>query len=568
MSFKQNEPIAVVGSACRFAGDASSPSKLWEVLREPQDHLQQIPNSRFNPEGHYHPDGSYHGHSNVKNAYLLNDDLSAFDAEFFGIKPVEAKAMDPQQRLLMEVAYESLESAGLTVADLRGSDTGVYVGVMFNDYACMLLRDLQDVPTYYATGTGQSILSNRLSYFFDWHGASITIDTACSSSMVAVHMAVQALRSGDSRMALACGSNLILDPMNFIIESKLKMLSPDGRSRMWDQGANGYARGEGVATVVLKTLSAALEDGDHIECIIRDIALNQDGATGGITMPSSSAQEALIRSTYTRAGLDLAKLQDRPQYFEAHGTGTPAGDPTEAEAVYNAFSTSVDSNDSPLYVGSIKTVLGHTEGTAGVAAILKASLALQHGTIPPNLLFEKLSDRVAPFYKNVEIPIKAKAWPTVPGTPRRASVNSFGFGGANAHAILESYEPDPVPNSTGNATVLSPFVFSAISEASLRANLSAYAAFLGGEHPDIDARDVAWTLHTRRSAFARRIAFNAASLDELQQQIVAKLARTFIPLLIFRLGCFRGNLPGVTLPLNMRSSSQAASIPPAWKVDS
>ncbi|KAI5865338.1 putative polyketide synthase [Durotheca rogersii] len=531
MSPSQNEPIAVVGSACRFAGDASSPSKLWDVLREPQDHLQEIPDSRFSTRGHYHTDGSYHGHANVKNAYLIDDNLSAFDAEFFGVKPVEAKAMDPQQRLLMEVAYEGLESAGMAMEDLKGSDTGVYVGVMFNDYACMLLRDLQEIPTYYATGTGQSILSNRISYFFDWHGASITIDTACSSSMVAVHMAVQALRSGDSRMALACGSNLILDPMNFIIESKLKMLSPDGRSRMWDQGANGYARGEGVATVVLKTLSAALEDGDHIECIIRDIALNQDGATGGITMPSPTAQAALIRSTYAKAGLDLSKPQDRPQYFEAHGTGTPAGDPTEAEAVYNAFYGSLNgglelSNGNPLYVGSIKTVLGHTEGTAGVAAILKASLALQHGVVPPNLLFEKLSDRVAPFYKNLEIPTASRAWPAVEGAPRRASVNSFGFGGANAHAILESYDNKAGGKPAGDAVVFSPFVFSALSEAALRGNLSAYAAFLEGGRPDIDARDLAWTLRGRRSTLARRIAFNASSIAELQQQITAKLSQT------------------------------------------
>jgi acyl transferase domain-containing protein len=236
MSAQRNEPIAIVGSACRFAGDASSPSKLWDVLKEPQDLLREIPDSRFNADAFYHPDGSYHGHSNVRHAYLLNEDVAAFDAEFFGIKAAEARAMDPQQRLLMETAYEGLEAAGMPIASLKGSDTAVYVGVMFNDYACMMLRDFKDIPTYYATGTGQSILSNRISYFFDWHGASVTIDTACSSSLVAVHMAVQALRAGDSRMAVACGSNLILDPMNFVIESKLKMLSPNGRSRMWDQG--------------------------------------------------------------------------------------------------------------------------------------------------------------------------------------------------------------------------------------------------------------------------------------------------------------------------------------------
>ena len=531
MSPPPNEPIAIVGSACRFAGDASSPSKLWELLRSPSDLLQEIPDSRFNAKAFYHPDGSYHGHSNVKHAYLLNEDLSAFDAEFFGIKSVEAKAMDPQQRVLMETAYEGLEAAGMTISDLKGSDTAVYVGVMFNDYGTMLLRDLQDVPTYYATGTGQSILSNRVSYFFDWHGPSVTIDTACSSSLVALHMAVQALRAGDSRMALACGSNLILDPMNFIIESKLKMLSPDGRSRMWDQGANGYARGEGVATVVLKTLSAALEDGDHIECIIRETALNQDGSTGGITMPSPSAQESLIRSTYAKAGLNLLAQSDRPQYFEAHGTGTPAGDPTEAEAVYNAFYGSQDGNldlsgGDPLYVGSIKTVLGHTEGTAGVAAILKASLALQHACIPPNLLFENLSDRVAPFYKNVEILQTAKQWPDVLGGTRRASVNSFGFGGANAHAVLEHYDSKTSTYAVASKETVetfTPFVFSAFSEPSLRASLSAFVVFLDNGSPQINPRDLAWTLQQRRSLFPYRVSFPASSLDDLRLQIATKL---------------------------------------------
>ena len=191
MAPTQNEPIAIVGSACRFAGDATSPSKLWEVLKKPKDLLQKIPNNRFNADAFYHADGSYPGHSNVKNAYLLNQDLAAFDAEFFGIKAAEAKAMDPQQRLLMETTYEALEAAGMPNAALKGSDTAVYVGVMFNDYACMLLRDFQEIPTYYATGTGSSILSNRISYFFDWHGPSVTVDTACSSSLVAVHMAVR-----------------------------------------------------------------------------------------------------------------------------------------------------------------------------------------------------------------------------------------------------------------------------------------------------------------------------------------------------------------------------------------
>jgi acyl transferase domain-containing protein len=241
-----NEPIAIVGSGCRFAGNSDSPSKLWELLREPHDVRREIPHDRFCARGFYHPNGAYHGHSNVLHAYTLSADPSHFDAEFFGIKPIEAKSMDPQQRLLMETVYEAVEAASMTIAGLNGSDTAVYAGLMTNDYGMMLTRDLAHVPTYHATGISSAIVSNRISYFFDWHGPSMTVDTGCSASLVALHLAVQALRAGDCRMALACGTNLILGPEYFIIESKLKMLSPDGRSKMWDQDANGYARGDGV----------------------------------------------------------------------------------------------------------------------------------------------------------------------------------------------------------------------------------------------------------------------------------------------------------------------------------
>ncbi|KAH7324402.1 polyketide synthase PksF [Stachybotrys elegans] len=521
------EPIAVVGSGCRFAGDVSTPSALWDLLRNPKDVQSEIPRERFNARSFYHENNAHHGHANVKHSYLLQDDVAAFDAEFFGIKPIEAQAIDPQQRLLMETVYESLESAGLSLESLRGSDTSVYVGVMCYDYEALQLRDLQETPTYMATGTGHSILSNRLSYIFDWHGPSITLDTACSSSLVAVHMAVQTLRAGDSKVAVACGSNLQLGPENFILESKLKMLSPDGRSRMWDADANGYARGDGVAAVVLKTLSQAIADGDHIECLIRETGLNQDGATTGITMPSSVAQKALIHSTYARAGLDLNVTEDRPQFFEAHGTGTPAGDPIEAEAIAKAFfgdeMTPRPDISHPLYVGSIKTVLGHTEGTAGIAALLKASLALQNSTIPPNLLFNRLSESVAPFYSNLEIATIAKPWPAT--AVRRASVNSFGFGGANAHAIIENYNSDSgAAYPLSGEAIFSPFVFSATSERSLRETLAAYAEFLD-KHPDTSAQDLAYTLRHRRTVFPIRAQFSVDSLGDLQSQILSSLER-------------------------------------------
>ena len=321
-----DEPIAIVGTGCRFPGSANSPSRLWELLSKPRDLLTLIPTDRFNAEAFYHPDGLHHGTSNVRESYFLHEDHRVFDAAFFNIKPVEAHSIDPQQRLLLETVYESLESAGIPMESLVGSQTGVYVGLMCGDYSEHLQRDVDCMPTYMPTGTARSIISNRISYFFDWHGPSMTIDTACSSSLVAVHQAVQLLRGGDSEVAIAAGANLILEPELYIGESKMKMLSPGSRSRMWDVDADGYARGEGIAAIVMKKLSNAIRDGDHIECIIRESGLNQDGRTKGITMPSQKAQADLISRTYAKTGLNARKEQERCQYFEAHGTGTKMGD--------------------------------------------------------------------------------------------------------------------------------------------------------------------------------------------------------------------------------------------------
>jgi hybrid polyketide synthase/nonribosomal peptide synthetase ACE1 len=316
-----NEPVAIIGSGCRFPGEASSPSKLWDLLQKPRDVLREIPASRFNAEKFYHPDSLHHGTSNVRHSYTLSEDHYAFDTQFFGIKPIEASAIDPQQRILLETTYEALESAGIAMETLQGSKTGVFVGVMTEDYSSIIGRDIGNIPTYLASGTARSILSNRLSYFFDLHGPSMTIDTACSSSLVALHQAVQSLRNKESCICIVAGCNLLLGPDQYVAESKLQMLSPSGRSRMWDEDADGYARGDGFGVLVLKTLSKALEDQDSVECIIRETGINQDGRTQGITMPSPKAQTDLIRDTFLKAGLDLSKSSDRPQYFEAHGTG-------------------------------------------------------------------------------------------------------------------------------------------------------------------------------------------------------------------------------------------------------
>ena len=537
---KAGEPIAVIGSGCRFPGSSSNPSKLWDLLQKPRDLLTRIPENRFNADRFYHPDPSHHGTTNVTESYFLQEDHRLFDAGFFNIKQIEAHALDPQQRVLMETIYESLEAAGLSIESLAGSQTGVYVGLMCGDYSEHLQRDLNALPTYMPTGTARSIMSNRISYFFDWHGPCMTIDTACSSSLVAVHQAVQLLRSGESDIAVAAGCNLILGPEFYIGESKLKMLSPENRSRMWDIEANGYARGEGVAAVILKRLSSAIADGDHIECIVRESGVNQDGRTKGITMPSQYAQAELIKKTYAKAGLDPRNPKERCQYFEAHGTGTPAGDPKvsrrasqlmgsvsnstlqEAEAISIAFFNPEyhrsDAGDPPLYVGSVKTVIGHTEGTAGIAGLLKASLAVQHGIIPPNLLFNTLNPDVEPFYTNLEIPTTCTNWPKMlDGSPRRASVNSFGFGGTNAHVIIENYMGDEQTQSS-STTQFTPFVFSASSEQALLNLLKSYSEYLDST-PSLNPQNLAYTLQARRSALPVRVAVSAVSIEELRAKI-------------------------------------------------
>ncbi|KAF2773327.1 putative hybrid PKS-NRPS enzyme [Teratosphaeria nubilosa] len=518
---RSTEPIAIIGSGCRFPGGASSPSKLWDLLEKPQDVLVDFPPDRLNLGAFHDRNGEHHGKTDVCNkAYLIQEDIRHFDSSFFNVNPAEADAMDPQQRLALETVFESLEAAGYTLQQIAGSLTSVYLGVMTSDYRDIQLRDPETINRYHPTGTTSSILSNRISYYFDLKGPSMTLDTACSSSLVALHLAVQSLRNGEASMAIAAGVNLIMDPAGYVSESKLHMLSPTSRSRMWDALADGYARGEGIASVLLKPLRQAIADGDHIECVIRETGVNSDGRTPGITMPSSDSQAKLIRSTYEAAGLD--PIADRPQYFECHGTGTQAGDPVEARAIYDSFFNGENEALDPnkLYCGSIKSVIGHTEGCAGLAGLLKASLALQMGTIPPNMLFNDLNPAIAPYYHRLLVPTDALPWPTVARGPRRASVNSFGFGGTNAHAILENYVPDigspglQKSQPTPGTAFVGPLLLSSETEASLLATVQHFADYIRS-NPALNLEDLAHTTHVRRTAFAVRAPFAAATRDGL-----------------------------------------------------
>ncbi|CAG8978703.1 hypothetical protein HYALB_00004686 [Hymenoscyphus albidus] len=519
-----SKSAGIIGSACRFPGGATSPSKLWELLKDPRDVLSEFHADRLNLKTFYHQNGEHHGSTDVQNkSYLLSEDPRLFDASFFHISPSEADGMDPQQRNLLETVYEALESAGCTLDQMRGSLTSVYAGLMNNDYSHIQGRDVETIPTHSGTGTHASILSNRISYFLDIKGASMTIDTACSSSLVALHQAMQSLRSGESDMAIVAGANLLIDPFMYIAESKLHMLSPDSRSRMWDAGANGYARGEGFAAIVLKPLDKAIRDGDRIESVVRGSAVNSDGRTKGITVPSSDAQIAVIQQAYKDAGLD--PLVDRCQYFEAHGTGTRAGDPVEARAIRDAFfpeGKAYDDSALPakLLVGSIKTVVGHLEGCAGLAGVIKASLAMQNRTIPPNMHFSALSPDVRPFYNHLEIPTKACEWPEVPaGSPLRTSINSFGFGGTNAHVILETFQEEPPQvcehEEDEDERFLGPLIFSANSQESLVRSVKAHAQHIRN-NKKIDLRDLAWTLQFRRTHFGvSRASFSGSTSQKM-----------------------------------------------------
>lgn len=446
--------------------------------------------------------------------------------------------MDPQQRILLETVYEAFESAGWTLDDVDGSQTSVHVGIMTDDYNLIQGRDPDTLGGHAATGISRSILANRLSYVFNLQGASLALDTACSSSLVALHMAVQGLHRGEATQAVVAGTNLLMDSSWYIMGSSMHMISPESRCRMWDKDASGYARGEGCAAVVVKTLSQAIRDNDHIECIIRGTGVNSDGQgnSNGITIPSPAAQTALIQQTYRDAGLD--PVTDRCQYFECHGTGTQAGDPAEAQAIQDAFR---DDSDPPinntLYCGSIKTVIGHLEGCAGLAGLIKASLAIQSKAIPPNMHFNNLNPKIEPFYAGLEVPTALLPWPETGDGPRRASVNSFGFGGTNAHAILESYEPSitevaprSTPSGVGSGSIyqydgapVAPLVFSARSRLSLLDWLKELLSYLR-VNESVDLGSLSNTLNSKRSVFRYRIAIPTVVdredlMEKLEDQI-------------------------------------------------
>ncbi|EXK33530.1 hypothetical protein FOMG_10801 [Fusarium oxysporum f. sp. melonis 26406] len=507
-----NMPIAITGISTRFPGGADTPEALWRMISKGKSAWSKVPEDRFALDAFYHPDPDRNGAMNVVGGHFLDEDIACFDAPFFGISRNEAKAMDPQQRLQLESAYEALENAGISIDQASGTKTSVHIGVFNKDYADIMCRDPETGPLYQATGNGQSILSNRISYVFNLKGPSVTVDTACSSSLVGLHLAVQGLRMGEAEQAIVGGTNLIFSPDIMVAMSLLGFLSPDGRSYAFDHRAKGYARGEGIATLVLKPLDKAVRDGDPIRAVIRGTGVNSDGRTAGITLPNGDAQAELIREVYANAGLDPAETG----YFEAHGTGTQAGDPMEAGAIHRVF-TADRQRSSPLYLGSIKTNIGHLEGASGLAGVVKAVLCLEKGQIPPNMNFEKPNERLDLEAWNIKVPMELTQWPA--DVPRRASVNSFGYGGTNAHVVLDGYDATQHEMKTIDTDIdRRVFVVSAGHQeaaSSLFARMASYLRDIPAEKHARLLQQLAYTLSQRRSQLSYRMAISASSVDEL-----------------------------------------------------
>ena len=490
-----NEPIAVVGMGCRFPGEASNPESYWKMLCDGVDTVAPIPENRWPVEPIYDADRNSSGTIYTRFGSFLGD-VSGFDADFFGVSPGEARRLDPQQRLLLEVTWEALEHAAIAPATLRNSPVGVFVGIGQNDYAQLLLNagDLRSITRFDGTGNGFCFAPGRVSHTFGLRGPSMAIDCACSSSLVAVHLACQSLRARDCDLALAAGVQLILSPEVTVFLCRAGALAPDGRCKTFDAAADGFGRGEGCGLVVLKRLSDAVASGDFIWGVIRGSAVNHDGASSGLTVPSVTAQIDLLARALRGAGVDPAAVG----YVEAHGTGTQLGDPLELEALATVYCRG-RSPTNPLRLASAKSNHGHLEAAAGVAGLIKTVLALHYGKLPPHLHFSKPNPHIPWSALPVRIPTKLEEWSKDP--VRIAGVSSFGFGGTNAHVIIEaaSDTPSATPADTPSILLLSARTATAVRE------LAGRYAEHWEQHPDLKVRDVCGTAAVGRDHFPHRV---------------------------------------------------------------
>ncbi|KAF2463868.1 ketoacyl-synt-domain-containing protein [Lindgomyces ingoldianus] len=522
------EAIAIVGFSFRFPQDADDVNGFWDIILNGKSTMTEVPKNRWDINGYYSHDQSKLDSLPCRGGHFMRNDVAKFDAAFFSMNESEAKAMDPQLRGLLEVTFCALENAGIKLDGVRGSKTSVFVGNISSDYERLYGHDEEIQSPYKATGVSNAMLSNRLSWFYDLRGPSMTVDTACSSSLVALHLACQNIRVGESNMSLVCGSNLYFDPRASAIPlSNQGFLSQNSTSKSFDEAADGYSKGEGLAVIVLKRVSEALRDGDTIRAVIRGTGANQDGRTPSIAQHNPEAQADLIRRVYNDFDIDPGVTR----YFEAHGTGTTVGDPIEADAIQRVFGC-YRSRADPLYIGSTKANIGHLGATSGLAGMIKTVLVLEKGIIPPIALLENLNKKIDPSW-SLEFPTAPLPWPGV--GVRRASVNAFGYGGANAHIVIDdgrSFLLEHAPFKlidTFDAPVSKHLLVWSTADASgfgrLACQLSRNVSGKCTEDQSEYLHDLAYTLSERRTLFPWRSFALAENCTDLQENIIHSLLK-------------------------------------------
>lgn len=504
----RKDDVAIIGISCRYPGGVHNPQQFFQFLIDGGNGIIDVPKDRWDNNAYFDPDREKPNRMYVNRGGFLSE-IDMFDPLFFGISPKEAQCIDPQHRWLLEITYEAFENAGIVPAKIRGSNTAVFMGQFMHDYEQILMDSNAHklISSHSATGSSMTLTANRISYLFDLIGPSVTLDTACSSSLVALDLACRSIRLGDSDMAIAGGVNILLRPEATMAISAASMLSPDCLCKSFDASANGYVRSEGAGVVVVKNLEKALQDNDPILAVIKATGTNQDGQTQGITVPNGSSQKKLLEASLKNAGISAADIQ----YAEAHGTGTSVGDPIEVNALGELLGER-HKDAAPCIIGSVKSNLGHMESAAGMAGLMKAVLAMNHGVIPKNIHYETTNPAIDLAKLNLRILKEPEPWPDSGKQPRRAIVNSFGFGGTNANAVLEQAPATPLKNKTRAPTINHGkylLVLSAKSQSALQDTAANYQAYFDSIRDSTDTQmihDICYTTSIRREHFKHRLA--------------------------------------------------------------